>query len=118
MNFEEKRKHRRIAIQFPIDYKGKRIFQYKQGKNIGIGGLFIETENIEEFGTEVVLEFSFPHEETTLEAEGVVRWSRLKPFKDNKGKVIPAGMGIMFTKISDAVRQKIEELVENYPYNE
>ena len=77
--------------------------------------MFIATDKVEPAQTKVELLFELGKDEhkKNIRAEGVVAWNRLQPIKDEKGELQPAGMGIMFTKITPSVsKNTIDEIVK------
>lgn len=118
MRWEEKRKHKRAYIKFPVEYRSKSFWQYIEARDISAGGLFVVTDKVEPPKTRIEIMFEFGEgEKRFIHAEGVVAWSRPKPVQDETGDVQPAGMGIEFTKITplaakdfiDRVIKRIEE---------
>src|SRR3989338_647842 len=115
MNWEEKRKQKRALIRLKAEYRGKNLWQMVEARDISAGGMFIATDKVEPAQTKVELLFELGKDEhkKTICVEGVVAWNRLKPIKDEKGELQPAGMGIMFTKITPSVsKNAIDEIVK------
>ena len=115
MNWEEKRKQKRALIRLKAEYRGKNLWQMVEARDISAGGMFIATDKVEPAQTKVELLFELGKDEhkKNIRAEGVVAWNRLKPLKDEKGELQPAGMGIMFTKITPSVsKNTIDEIVK------
>ena len=115
MQWQEKRKYKRAYVRFPVEYRGKSFWQVVQAQDISAGGMFITTQKVEPPQTNVEILFSFGKDNTRLiHAEGVVAWNRAKPKDDGKGNILPAGMGIMFTKFLPSSSQNfIKDLIEN-----
>jgi len=115
MQWQEKRKYKRAYVRFPVEYRGKSFWQVVQAQDISAGGMFITTQKVEPPQTNVEILFSFGKDNTRLiHAEGVVAWNRAKPKDDGKGNILPAGMGIMFTKFLPSRSQNfIKDLIEN-----
>jgi Tfp pilus assembly protein PilZ len=115
MEWEEKRKYKRAYIRFPVEYRGKSFWQVVQAQDISAGGMFIATNKIELPQTKVEVMFTFGNgEKRLIHVEGVVVWNRPKPKDDGKGNLLPAGMGIMFTKFLPSRSQNfIKDLIEN-----
>ncbi|MFC1592406.1 PilZ domain-containing protein [Candidatus Omnitrophota bacterium] len=115
MGWEEKRRDKRAYIKFSVEYRGKSFWQVVQAQDISAGGMFITTEKIEPPQTKVEIMFTFGKDnEKIIHAQGVVAWNRGKPQEDEKGNILPAGMGIMFTKFLPARSQNmIKDMIEN-----
>ena len=68
------------------------------GKDISLGGMFIETRAPAPFGTEVEVVTSLPGEAVALTLPAVVRWTK------------PSGMGVQFGLIGARETHMITEL--------
>ena len=115
MGWEEKRQFKRAFIKISVEYRGKSCWQVVEAQDISAGGMFIATEKIEPPQTKVDIMFSFgKNDKKFIHAQGVVVWARSKPSQDEEGNLLPAGMGIMFTKFlparsKDFINNLIEE---------
>lgn len=115
INWEEKRKQKRAFIRLKAEYRGKHLWQMVEAQDISAGGMFIATDKVEPAQTKVELLFELGKDEhkKSIRAEGVVAWNRREAIKDEKGELRPAGMGIMFTKITPSVSKNvIDEIVK------
>ncbi|MCM8800666.1 MAG: PilZ domain-containing protein [Candidatus Omnitrophica bacterium] len=113
MGWEEKRKYQRAYIKFPVEYRSQNFWQYIDATDISAGGLFLVTNNVEPPGTKIEVMFELGEEKKFVHAEGVVAWNRKEPAQDSEGKINPAGMGIMFTKLTPMSAQDfIDQLVK------
>ena len=76
-----------------------------EARDLSLGGIFVAADKIEPPQTkvEVMFELGKDNNKKTIQAEGVVTWSRKQQAVDENGDVLPAGMGIMFTKITPAL---------------
>ena len=112
----EKRKHKRAYIKLSVECRGKNFWQMVEAQDISAGGLFLATEKVEPAQTklEIMFELGKDDKKKTIRAEGVVAWNRPQAVKDVKGEMQPAGMGIMFTKVTPlASKNIIEDIVKN-----
>lgn len=116
MEIIERRTHPRKELELRIDYRSRILWQYKNGKNISEGGIFIETMNIEPPGTEVKLTIYFPDEPVGFEVEGEVVWNRPSEEKIDD-RLYPPGMGIRFLKVPLRLKTKLEGLREEVKYD-
>jgi len=114
MSWEEKRKFKRVYTKFPVEYRSSSFWQYVEARDVSAGGLFLVTDNVEPPKTKIEVMFEFGQDNKKfIHAEGVVAWSRPKPGKDESGEMQPAGMGIMFTKITPmAAKDFIDQMVK------
>jgi len=107
----QQRKSARVSLvsQVKISTSGLDEFAEEFSGNVSMGGIFIRTDHPFGKGTEVhLLVMLEPHGEAMIEAWGKVAWARFEPGK--KGKE-PAGMGIEFTRLSDASRHLLAAIV-------
>ncbi len=79
--------------------------------DLGSGGLFVQSATLLPVGKHVTLEIHVPGELAPWSAVGRVVWIRKQA--DGAGK--PAGMGIAFIDIDDAVRSSIGRLLARAP---
>lgn len=118
--WDEKRQYRRAYIRLNVECRGKSFWQYVETRDFSAGGMFIVTDKVEPAKTkiEIMFECGTQTEKKFIHCEGVVAWSRGKPFKDEEGEEQPAGMGIMFTKITPASgKEYIDQLVKKMQEN-
>jgi uncharacterized protein (TIGR02266 family) len=100
---KEQRKHARIETKALVDYTGTNALLDHKIRDISIGGLRIETEFLEEEGTEVDLYISLPEIDEGFEAKGVVAW-----MNDDE----PKDMGIKFTQISEEAKAVLKRYLD------
>ena len=102
---ENKRKHKRAHIRLKVEYRGKKFWQMVEARDLSLGGMFIVTDKVEPAQTKIEIMFELGKEnKKTVQAQGVVAWNRPQPIKNENGEEVqPAGMGIMFTKITPAI---------------
>ena len=115
MNENEKRKHKRALVKLKVEYRGKSFWQMVEAQDLSAGGMFIATEKVEPAQTKIEVMFELGKEnKKTIRAEGVVAWNRTQSIKSADGEVLPAGMGIMFTKITPFLsKQFIDDMIKN-----
>ncbi len=109
MEIQERRKHKRIVLDFPVDYASERFFLLRNGKNISAGGMFIQTEVVDPPGAKTKLEFYFLDLSDKICTEGMVAWSSGEPIKVSEHEIRPAGMGIVFAGIAERIKERIEK---------
>lgn len=104
-NWAEKRQHHRAFIKLSVEYRSQGSWQMIEARDLSLGGMFVVADKIEPANTkvEVMFEIGKDKNKKVIQAQGVVAWSRNKAGKDDNGEIIPAGMGIMFTKITPAL---------------
>ncbi|MFT5434082.1 MAG: hypothetical protein ACI9OJ_004795, partial [Myxococcota bacterium] len=102
---ETGRRFRRIELSVAVDFGTDHNFFAGQTENLGVGGLFIATNNLLQAGRIVRLRLALP-DEGTLEIDGEVAWRRPEP--DDEG---PMGLGIRFMELTVTTREAIEAFV-------
>ncbi|AEH45170.1 type IV pilus assembly PilZ [Thermodesulfatator indicus DSM 15286] len=103
----EKRKCERIRHVFRVDYSTPEALFNEFAENISEGGLFIQTNNPLEIGTEIVIEFMLPFMDEPIKVKGRVEWHTNLPGVNKN----PPGMGVSFQKLSTEDKEKINEVV-------
>ncbi len=105
------RKHVRIPIDAQVYYKHTGVEYTGSVSNISEGGLFIESIEPLEMGTELGLKFKVPPQEDAMETIGkVVRV--VKGFGTGPVRSIP-GMGIQFTHITPMQKKVIADYAKS-----
>jgi len=79
--------------------------------NISPGGLYIQTVNPKPQGTEFVLRFNLPGDESAIQCRAVVAWSR----EYHSESSARAGMGVKFLEIADEDAKRIQDFVDEDP---
>ncbi len=103
----EKRKYPRVGLDLLVQFRSENVQDFFQdyGRNMSIGGMFIETEQLRELGDEIFFQFSVEAVGPMIEGYGkVVR--RQEPTED-----APGGVGIEFSNLSAASKKLIEYIV-------
>ncbi len=116
MDWQEKRKHKRVKFNQRVEYYGQRILDMPQGENISLGGMFIVTDNTEAPNTKVNIFLEFGgKKKNSVYIEGRVVWIQTEDSVDVRGTSNPKGMGIEFTKIhpfsaSKSIKEALDEI--------
>ena len=106
---EDLRDNHRVPIQLLVDYKADGHYLFDFCRDLGTGGVFIQTKSPLDQGSKLQLTFTIPDSKETLSTEGQVIW--VQPFIAERKEVIP-GMGVQFLKFSDSHRKILEEYLE------
>ncbi|MFK7822540.1 MAG: TIGR02266 family protein [Oligoflexales bacterium] len=101
----------RIPIQLLVDYKSDGTYLFDFCKDLGEGGVFIETKNPKKQGSELELTFTIPDSKQTLSTKGKVIWVQ-DPI-DGRQDLTP-GMGIQFEAFDANDRKTLEDFVRRY----
>ncbi len=106
------RAHPRASFLSKVRYApleaGSVVKTESRATGVGGGGLFIESQQPLRVGSEVSLEFTLPERPAEwIPAEGTVVWVCPKPDQ----YTFAAGMGIRFTKIDPAARERVVTMV-------
>ena len=108
---KDDRLNQRVPIQLLVDYRspnGSYLFDFC--RDLGTGGVFIETKKPLEAGSQVSLTFTIPDSKETLEASGKVMWVQTEV----PGKDLVPGMGVQFDEFSAAQREMMQEFIDRY----
>lgn len=107
---EENRGHERVPVQLLVDYRSEGNYLFDFCRDLGTGGVFIETNKPLSHGSVVELTFTLPDSKQTLEAKGRVIWVQgAVPEKH-----LPAGMGVQFEEFTSEQRNLLQEFVDRY----
>jgi Tfp pilus assembly protein PilZ len=100
---EQRRSLPRATLNQPLAFKRKGTDQTMGGvgKDISVGGMFIETESPAPFNAEIVVLTELPGERGQLSLPAVVRWTK------------PGGMGVQFGLLGARETHVITELTRN-----
>ena len=104
----EQRSGQRVTVEVDVGVLSESNFYAGVAADVSPGGVFVSTPAPLPEGTEIALYFSL-RDDTTLHAEGVVRWTRAKTAD------LPAGMGVAFTRLSDGDRRAIADFCADRP---
>ena len=102
----ERRKASREALVVRLEYETVDKLFSDFTRNINEGGIFVESENPQELGSSVRLQFRLPGSEEPMAARGTV-----VHVSDGGTTGVP-GMGIEFEALDAPTRQRINELVK------
>lgn len=93
---DEKRKDFRSNIEMQIKCKVRGEEEIFDGfsKNIGKGGIFIESTKGMDVGTPVDMEFTLPQTTLPMHLNGVIKWKKNE--ENVYGKDVITGMGVKF----------------------
>lgn len=97
---EEKRRHARAPIDIPLLFqvKGRSRERSGIGKDISVGGMFIESDEPQKFGAELLIRIRLPGSDQSLLLRGIVRWETSK------------GMGVQFSLLGALETHLITEI--------
>lgn len=107
----EERGGRRVPIQLLVDYKAEGTYLFDFCKDLGAGGVFIQTTKPLPTGSAIDLTFTIPDSKETLMAKGKVIWVQ-NPVADRKD--LTPGMGVQFDGFSVEQRRLLEDFVQRY----
>ena len=106
----EGRSGRRIPIQLLVDYKSDGNYLFDFCRDLGTGGVFIQTTKPLPTGSAIDLTFTIPDSKETLTAKGTVIWVQGTVNKNEA----TAGMGVQFAGFSNDQRKLLEDFVKRY----
>lgn len=106
----EKRRHARAAIDLPVSFvvKGKNESKTGIGKDLSLGGMFVETETPAPFGADVLVQVRLqtPRGDQDFTLPAVVRWVRSD------------GMGVQFGLLGALETHAITEMTKDAPLSQ
>ena len=105
----EDRESQRIPIQLLVDYRANGNYLFDFCRDLGAGGIFIQTTSPLAHGSQVHLTFTLPDSKETLRAVGNVIW--VQDRVASRQDLIP-GMGVQFSDFSKSDRQKLEDFLK------
>jgi uncharacterized protein (TIGR02266 family) len=110
------RQHPRVPLRIKIDYfKDPGVFLYDYSRNLGRGGIFIETVSPFAPGTELNLHFTLPEQAAPVEVKGRVVWTHEKR-DDQPMRGVP-GMGIQFVNPDGRYKEALDRFFREIDYD-
>ena len=107
----EDRSGRRVPIQLLVDYKSEGHYLFDFCRDLGAGGVFIQTTKPLPTGSDIDLTFTIPDSKETLSTKGKVIWVQA-PVEGRKD--LAPGMGVQFEGFSTEQRQLLDNFVTRY----
>ncbi|HTE49353.1 MAG TPA: TIGR02266 family protein [Kofleriaceae bacterium] len=104
----EERVHDRVPFCVRVQFRNASSLLVAYSVNLSRGGVFLETEEPVEIGSEVTLQLEVPRAGPALLA-GRVTWRRAQADKEG-----PAGIGVEFDAMVDALGELIDSLVTQF----
>jgi Tfp pilus assembly protein PilZ len=98
----EQRRYARSPINLPLEFSLKDSSEARSGtgKDISVGGMFVEAASPAPFGATVTIQLRLPGHKEQMVLPGVVRWTR------------QGGMGIQFGLVGARDTHAITEIVK------
>ncbi|MCX6124456.1 MAG: TIGR02266 family protein [Proteobacteria bacterium] len=107
----EDRVDHRIPIQMLVDYRSGGNYLFDFCRDMGTGGVFIETPKPLPMGAELELTFTIPDSKETLRTKAKVIWSQ-QPVADRAN--VNVGMGVQFENFSIQNRKILTDFISRY----
>jgi type IV pilus assembly protein PilZ len=108
---ERRTKGERVPIQLLVDYRADGHYLFDFCRDIGSGGVFIDTTAPRPIGSKIELTFTIPDNKETLSARGEVIW--VQDVVKGRPEVRP-GMGIQFQEFTSEHKHLLEEFISRY----
>jgi len=99
----DRRASPRVVLGVPVSYRFKNTIAAALTLSISHGGLAIRTTSLLDVGTSVKVRFRLPAERGEIEADAKIVWTDRR-----------LGMGLRFTKVSDADQKRIDGYVRSH----
>ena len=106
----DNRVNQRIPVQLLVDYQCDGNFLFDFCRDLGTGGVFIETKKPLSSGSQVDLTFTLPDSKETVEAKGKVIWAQ----SFIPGKDLTPGMGVQFESFDSKQREMLDKFLIRY----
>lgn len=107
----EDRNDHRVPIQMLVDYKTGGNYLFDFCRDLGTGGVFIESKTPLSVGSDLELTFTIPDSKETLRTSGKVIWSQ--PPVNERQDITP-GMGVQFANFSESNRKTLDQFIARY----
>ncbi len=107
----EDRMTQRIPVQLLVDYRSDGNYLFDFCKDLGAGGVFIQSKTPLANGSSVNMTFTLPDSKETLKATGKVMWVQNAV---NGRKDLTPGMGVQFSDFSKQDRKKLEDFLKRF----
>lgn len=108
---EDARSSRRIPIDMLVDYQAGGHYLFDYCRDLGAGGIFIETKTPLPKGSSVSLQFTLPDSRQVLKTHGTVIWVQ-EAIRERSD--LRPGMGVQFTSFSSEQRTMLDEFIQKH----
>jgi uncharacterized protein (TIGR02266 family) len=98
---DERRRQTRFTTKFKVAYYTAEDFMDHYIFNLSLGGLFVETNKPLAPGEKLDLKIFLLDKTEPMEIPCEVKWNRKTEETDRRGKRLPSGMGVKFSKLSE-----------------
>ena len=101
----------KVELKFELDVNNESAHNFYTGftNNISEGGIFIVTQQLLEIGTPIKFPLSLPGMAVPEVVEGIVKWVRREDYITDQA---PTGLGIQFNLISDDLKHRINDYIQ------
>ena len=110
-NGKDNRKDLRVDVQLLVDYRSDGTYLFDFCRDLGTGGVFIQTNKPLKQGSPIELTFTIPDSKETLKAKGNVIWVQEAVTEDSRQ--VP-GMGVQFDGFDAEQRKILASFVARY----
>ncbi len=107
-NPADQRTSKRVEMAAEVTIDGEHNFYYGLSENISEGGLFVNTYQLLELGSELELLFTLPGHHTPLSVRAKVQWVREHSFLN---KELPPGLGLQFVDPSAELLELVRRFI-------
>jgi len=108
---KEDRGDHRIPINLLVDYRADGHYLFDFCRDLGTGGVFIQTKTPLPKGSSIELTFTIPDSKETLKTKGEIIWVQES---GSQREDQTSGMGVQFHQFNEKQRQILEGFVERY----
>ncbi len=107
----DNRDDHRIPINLLVDYRTEGHYLFDFCKDLGTGGVFIQTNSPLPKGSTIDLTFTIPDSKETLRTKGEIIWVQQSGCQRSDQT---AGMGVEFHQFDENQREILQSFVERY----
>ena len=104
VGIKDNRQTVRVPIQLLVDYRADGHYLFDFCRDLGTGGVFIETETPQAPGSTLELTFTIPDSKETLKVQAKI---------ENRSDLQP-GMGVQFAEFTAEQRQILEDFIRRH----
>ncbi len=114
--YNESRKSKRVKTRLRVNCKSDGIFFSDFTRDVGLGGMGIETATLIREGTNVELFLHLPDEKDPLILKGKVIWSQAKDTREKSASNVV--IGIQFDNLQPEFHSKLHNFIKNNTHDD
>ena len=100
----------RVDVQLLVDYSANGSYLFDFCRDLGTGGVFIETKQPQPINSTIDLTFTIPDSKNTVTVSGKVIWVQSVVAE----KDVTPGMGVQFDELDQKRFDQLKDFVDRY----